>query len=108
MRERLAQARPYSLAILRRGARYDEPGARAIIWEHGRRNFELRAQNLLCVVCPMTDDGDIRGIGIFACDADKTCELMESDPAVRANVLTFLETRFSERSSSSAGFLEPS
>jgi hypothetical protein len=37
---------------------HSRPGAEKIIWEHARRNFLLRAQGLLLIVCPNTDEAD--------------------------------------------------
>jgi hypothetical protein len=61
----LASSQPYCLMILREGPRWEQPGADKIIWEHGRRNFQLRANGALAVVCPVVDGGEIKGIGIF-------------------------------------------
>jgi hypothetical protein len=30
-------------------------GVDGIIWEHGRRNFSLRADGLLSIICPVGD-----------------------------------------------------
>lgn len=87
MRRMMATTQPYSVVVLHRGPRYADDGARAIIWEHGRRNFALRAAGRLAVVCPVPDDSDLAGIGIFAADVAETEALMAEDPAVRAGVL---------------------
>jgi hypothetical protein len=87
MRRMMATTQPYSVVVLHRGPRYADNGARAIIWEHGRRNFALRAAGRLAVVCPVHDDSDLAGIGIFAADVAETEALMAEDPAVRAGVL---------------------
>jgi hypothetical protein len=42
MRDQLQRTRTYSLVVLRPGPRHGEEGIESIIWEHGRRNFELR------------------------------------------------------------------
>jgi hypothetical protein len=38
----LPSVRPYSVAILRPRQQLGTEGSKAIIWEHGRRNFGLR------------------------------------------------------------------
>ena len=63
MRERLKQAASYNLVILKRAAGYDREDARAIIWEHGRRNTSLQADGLLPIVCPVPDASEIAGVG---------------------------------------------
>jgi hypothetical protein len=89
MRALLPTSQPYTAVILRAGPNRRAEGADAIVWEHGRRNFELRADGLLSIVCPVTDDSEVRGIGIFALDPDETRAVMEEDPAVKAGVLTY-------------------
>ena len=41
MQEMLQRARTYTAVLLHTTPRAAEEGARAVIWEHGRRNFEL-------------------------------------------------------------------
>jgi hypothetical protein len=52
MREMLGKAKGYTFLLLRPGPRRHEPGADKVIWEHARRNFALRAEGLLPIVCP--------------------------------------------------------
>jgi hypothetical protein len=40
-------------------------GVDGIIWEHGRRNFSLRADGLLSIICPVGDGTQVAGVGIF-------------------------------------------
>jgi hypothetical protein len=89
MRTMLTRSAPYSVVILERGPAYGSPGAEAIVWEHGRRNFELRAAGLLAVVCPVPDDSDVCGVGIFTPPPDEVATLMDDDPGVRAGVFTY-------------------
>lgn len=89
MQAMLTRSAPYSVVILRRGPAYGSPGADAVIWEHGRRNFELRAAGQLAVVCPIPDDTDVCGVGIFTPPPREVARLMEEDPAVRAGILVF-------------------
>jgi hypothetical protein len=88
MKAQLAGARMYSVVLLKRGARYTAPDAPAIIWEHGRRNFGLRADGVLVIVCPVADDSDLAGIGIFDATPEETARIMADDPAVQAGVLS--------------------
>ena len=89
MRERLSKTKAYSVVLLRRGPQWDAPDAKAIIWEHGRRNFELREAKKLAIVCPVAGTGDLAGVGIFDADADETQRIMRDDPAVQSGVLVF-------------------
>ena len=89
MRERLKQAAPYCLVILKRAAGYDREDAPQIIWEHGRRNMSLQADGLMPIVCPVPDDSEIAGIGIFTPDMDEVRRIMDDDPGVQAGVFTY-------------------
>ncbi|MCX5043578.1 hypothetical protein OG921_10415 [Aldersonia sp. NBC_00410] len=89
MRALLATSHDFSVVILKAGPQYGSAGSDAIVWEHGRRNFALRDAGKLAIVCPVLDDSDVCGIGIFADDVDETTALMADDPGVRAGVFTF-------------------
>lgn len=43
---------------------------------------------VLVVVCPVADDSDLAGIGIFDASPEETARIMAVDPAVQAGVLT--------------------
>lgn len=89
MRSMLATAKPYSVVILKAGPNRQTPGVEKIVWEHARRNFQLRADGLLSVVCPVMDGSEVSGIGIFNAGVEETRALMEEDPGVRAGVFVY-------------------
>jgi len=89
MLERRKQAASYCLVILKKAAGYGSEGSDKIIWEHGRRNMSLQADGLMPIVCPVGDDSDIAGIGIFAVDMDEVRRIMDGDPGVQAGVFTY-------------------
>jgi len=89
MREMMTRTKAYSAVILTKTAKRDAPDAGAVVWEHGRRNFALRAEGKLAIVCPVTDAGDVAGIGIFACSIEETRRIMDEDPGVRAGIFTY-------------------
>jgi hypothetical protein len=89
MRALLPTTRAYTVVILKVGPRRDTPGADAIVWEHGRRNFSLRADGLLSIVCPVRDGSDVCGIGIFNLDLEETRAVMDGDPGVQAGVFRY-------------------
>ena len=88
MQEMRARTRTYCLLILRPGPRMKDAGADKVIWEHGRRNFALRAEGLLSIVCPV-GDAEVSGVGIFNAEKDEVDRLMQEDPAVKAGVLVY-------------------
>ena len=90
MQAQLAKARVYTIVLLSRGPNYKADGDRSVIWEHGRRNFELRAAGKLAIVSPMGfGDGtsDIVGLSIFVTSVDETKAIMDADPAIIAGWL---------------------
>ncbi len=89
MREMLGRSREYSLVLLRYTPKRLEPGANAIVWEHGRRNFQLRAEGLLAIVGPVVGGTELAGIGIFDADLGGTREIMDADPGVQAGLFTY-------------------
>ncbi|TAM70411.1 MAG: hypothetical protein EPN48_03140 [Microbacteriaceae bacterium] len=89
MRARLQGARQYTLVILHKTAKRAESGADAIVWEHGRRNFALREDGRLAIVCPIRDESDVSGIGIFTGAPDEVCTIMDDDPGVRAGIFSY-------------------
>ena len=89
MHELRARTKPYSLLILRTGPKRHQPNVERIIWEHGRRNLELRAEGKLSIVCPVTDESDVCGLCIFNTDPAETQSIMEGDPGVQAGVFLY-------------------
>ncbi len=85
----LAQVQPYCVVILKAGPHKQTPAADHIIWEHGRRNFALRADGKLPIVCPATDDSDWAGIAIFDASVEEVDRIMADDPGVASGVFTY-------------------
>lgn len=89
MRDQLAQTKHYTLMMLRDGPRRDAPDRDKIVWEHGRRNFALRDDGVLAIVCPISDDSPWCGIGIFVAGQEEVARIMDDDPGVRAGVFEY-------------------
>ncbi len=89
MREMLPTSRSYTLIILKATPKRNEPGAEKIIWEHGRRNFALRDEGTMPVVCPVNDGSDVTGIGVFITGLEETKKIMDEDPGVKAGVFVY-------------------
>ena len=89
MRSMLQQGKNYTLMILKNGPNRRIDGVDAIVWEHGRRNFSLRADGVLSIVCPVPDDSEVCGIGIFNADLDEVRAIMDGDPGVRQGVFVY-------------------
>ncbi len=65
MQKMLLKTKKYCVVVLRSGPRISEPGVEKIIWEHGRRNFVLREEKILSIVCAVNNGTDVKGFGIF-------------------------------------------
>lgn len=77
------------MVLLKPGPKPDHPDVQKIIWEHGRRNFALRADRLLSVVCPVTVESNVAGLGIFNTKVEETKKIMDEDPAVLAGIFIY-------------------
>jgi len=89
MRQMMTMSRDYSAVILRKSLGYNLPGAEKIVWEHGRRNFALRAEGILSIVCPVRDGSEVTGVGIFNGTVDEIRKVMDDDPGVKAGVFVY-------------------
>ncbi len=89
MRQMISKTRNYCIVILKAGPKKNEEGAEKIIWEHGRRNFALRADGVLSIVCPISDGSNVAGVGIFNADVEEVTKIMDEDPAVKTGVLIY-------------------
>lgn len=89
MRQMISATRQYCIVILKAGPHKHVEGVEKIIWEHGRRNFELRAEGVLSIVCPISDGSDVSGVGIFNAPVEEVKKIMDEDPAVKAGVLVY-------------------
>jgi hypothetical protein len=89
MREMMGKTKPYCVVILKTGPNSDVPDVQSIIWEHGRRNFQLREQGTLSIVLPIRDGTEVHGVGIFNAGLDEVTRLMDEDPGVAAGVFVY-------------------
>jgi hypothetical protein len=89
MRDMLGKSKSYTVVFLKSTSTRRDQEDDAVLWEHGRRNFSLRADGVLAVVCPIIDDSEWAGLGIFDADPDEVVRIMDDDPGVRAGVFTY-------------------
>ena len=92
MQEQLAASATYTVALMYRGPRYDDDGARELSRTTGEMSA-LRAQGVLDVVMPLPPKdgvaGPLRGLAIFSVPPEEVRALLDVDPAVEAGVLTY-------------------
>ena len=89
MQQMLMQTKEYTLVLLKSVAGVQKENIRQLLWEHVRRNFQLRAEGLMPIVGPVTQEGEIAGFAVFTTDVAKATEIMTEDPAVKEGVFTF-------------------
>src|ERR1700730_16760953 len=89
MRQMISTTRQYCIVILKAGPHRHADGVETIIWEHGRRNFALRADGVLPIVCPISDGSDVTGVGIFDAPVEEVKKIMDEDPGVQAGVFVY-------------------
>ncbi len=89
MLQMMTTTKTYCIIILKAGPNKQMDGVEKIIWEHGRRNFALRADGLLSIVCPVSDGSEVSGIGIFNASVEETKKIMDEDPGVQAGVFVY-------------------
>ncbi len=89
MQEMLGKTRPFTVMILHKTAKFSEPGMDKIVREHGRRNFELRRDGKLCVICAIRDESDVSGVGVFATDLEETRRIYDDDLGVKAGIFVY-------------------
>jgi hypothetical protein len=65
MKQMISKTKTYCVVILKAGPNRNTTCVEKIIWEHGRRNFTLRSEGALSIVCPISDGSNVSGIGIF-------------------------------------------
>lgn len=107
MRQMISRTRNYCVVILKAGPNRNKARVEKTIWVHGRRNFALRAEGLLPLVCPVFDESNVSGVGIFNADIDEVKSIMNEDPAVKRRRLRLRDSclqKFSWRLSAGAKY----
>jgi len=89
MKEMLVKTKPYSIVILKDGPNCNREDTKKIVWEHGRRNFALRKDGVLPIVCPVSDEGSVSGVAIFNASVEETKKIMDEDPGVKAGIFVY-------------------
>jgi hypothetical protein len=90
MQQMLTKTREYHIVLLKPTQGSDNyPDIKKILWEHAKRNFSLKADGLLSIVCPVTAETGLSGLGIFNASAEETRNIMDGDPAVQAGIFVY-------------------
>ena len=89
MYEMFPKTKEYTIVLLKPGSNTNHPDLQKVIWEHGRRNFALRADGKLQIVCPITMEADVNGLCIFNLSAEEARNIMDEDPAVKEGIFVY-------------------
>src|SRR5258707_14221026 len=89
MQQMLSTTKNYCIVILKAGPKRNEDGVEKFIWEHGRRNFALRADGVLSIVCPISDGSNVMGVGIFNAPVEEVKKIRDEDPVVQPAVIVY-------------------
>lgn len=89
MQQLLQTIKPYCMVLLRAGPNAGAENVQSIVWEHGRRNFLLREQGKVAIVCPVTKEADVAGLYLFNTDEEEAERIMTEDPAVVAGIFSY-------------------
>lgn len=89
MQQMLMQTKEYTLVLLKSIPGVQRENIQQILWEHVRRNFQLRAEGLMPIVGPVTQENEVAGLAFFNTDVAKASEIMSEDPAVKEGIFTF-------------------
>lgn len=89
MQGMLANIKPYCMVLLKPVGNADIENKQQILWEHGRRNFSLRAEGKISIVAPVTREADVAGLYIFNVSEEEASEILKDDPAVKAGILEY-------------------
>lgn len=95
LNEALPSTAPYTVVVLKAGPRFSPPGpdrdpwVAQIIWQHGKRNFALRAAGLMPIICPVRDGSGVTGVGVFNAGPEDVELIMSQDPGVKEGIFTY-------------------
>ena len=89
MLEMLSKSKNYTIVILKKTKKINEPENDKIKYEHGKRNFQLREDGILSIVCRINDESNISGISIFNGNLEEVKVIMDNDPGVKAGIFTY-------------------
>ena len=89
MRQMQEKTKEYCICILRTTTKRGQTGANRLVTEHNRRNFALRAQGQLAILCQIADGSGVSSVIIFNASVDEVKKLMSEDPAVKEGIFMY-------------------
>jgi hypothetical protein len=89
MKQMMGQTKSYCVVLLRAGPNRNMEGVDKIIWEHVRRNYSLREDKVMPIVCPVNDGSGFHGVGIMDATGEEAKRIIDEDPGVKACVFVY-------------------
>ena len=89
MRQMQEKSREYCVCILRTTPKRGQTGANRFVTEHNRRNFALRVEGPLSILCQISDGSGMVGVSIFNASVDEVKKMMDEDPAIKEGIFTY-------------------
>ncbi len=89
MRQMQEKARDYCVCIVRTTPKRGQTGANRFMTEHNRRNYVLRFDGPVSILCQVSDGSSMNSVIIFNASVDEVKKLMDEDPAVKEGILTY-------------------
>ncbi len=89
MKKMLGKSKNYCIVILKEGPNRNMTDVNKIVWEHGRRNFALRRDGVMPIVCRVSDESEVSGVTIFDASVEETNRIMDEDPGVKAGIFIY-------------------
>lgn len=89
MRQMQGKAKDYCVCILRTTAKRGQTGANRFVTEHNRREFVLRVDGPLSILCQVSDGSGVVSVSIFNASVEEVKKIMDEDPAVKEGIITY-------------------
>ena len=89
MMDMLTKGKNYTIVILKQTDKFHEKGYDKTKYEHGKRNFQLREDGIISIVCRINDESNLSGIAIFNRDPHEVKKIMDGDPGVIAGIFSY-------------------
>ena len=89
MRQMQEKLKEYCVCIVRTTPRRAQTGAHRLVAEHNRRNFALRAEGSLAILCQISDGSTVSAVSIFNASPEAVKKIMDEDPAVKEGIFTY-------------------
>jgi hypothetical protein len=89
MKEIITKTEAYTLVILKAAQNVSVHDAEKKLSGNREKELSLQDEGKLCIVCPVIDSTDVKGVGIFSTGEKETKKIMDDDPAVKAGIFTY-------------------